>query len=622
MDKNYDIRNERGNDHPASPTPSVREDAHNNQQQAHDASTAHQTRTVTPVVVMPGDQNASDRQQSQQIPSSEQPRKNSHTLLKVVITLIVGFISVNAIIALISLTALSVGVASCVGSCSDSPVGDSREVTAFISDRKATTRDLETFDILRGCIDAVHDQRARAASSSSTTDGEEPASLASVDELRAMVASGTWPDESAGYGDVDDPRNPQLWVRIAELSQDYIEDATGETWDVVDFAYPFPNNGPIPVPPQRTETSSVHTRLVCRTGQDAGLFADVTYWRWEQPARFEEHIAEAREQRDKNLAKYQTLGARDDLAGRQFLISNNDLYVWDQGENDPLRDLDTFVALVNDLGETLNPYVHVRLLVGDTPTRLAYASLSYDYPNERETQLVSVDTCRTMLANGESSFMLDYASADVLLSGYRTTDYLCEVTDLSGTLAPDTSLSYKDKWMAPDNTSVDDAVAEAALPYLQVAGPDDVLALSERKEKAYETSGEGIIWAYVIIPRGALPEDADGFCESANDLRDGLWEELETTLGPDDWHRSLYLRLYVIDTDTITKNGEPRTFAELCDDARQDPACLGDYTFDVLLYGDPYISLWPDDDEPHRTNLMPNDAGGSISHSREWHYAQ
>lgn len=620
MDKNYDIRNERGNDRPASSTPSNRVETRDEQPQAHDTPAAQQARTVTPVVVMPGTQDGSDQQRGQQAPPPRQPPKNPHTLLKIAITLVVGFITVNAVIALISLSLLSLGVASCVGSCSDSPVGDSREVTAFISDRKATARDLETFDALRGCVEAVHDRRAQVASSSSTNDGEESASLASVDELRAMVESGTWPDESAGYGDVDDPRSPQLWVRIAELSQDYLEDATGETWDVVDFAYPFPDNGPIPVPPQRTETSSVHTRLVCRTGQDAGLFADVTYWRWEQPARFEDHVAEAREQRDENLAKYQTLGARDDLAGRQLLISGNDLYVWDQGENDPLRDLDTFVALVNDLGETLNPYVHVRLLLGDTPTRLAYDPLSYDYPNERETQLVSLDTCRTMLANGESAFMLDYASADVLLSGYRTTDYLCEVTDLRGTLTPDTSLSYKDKWMAPDDASVDDAVAEAALPYLQVSGSDEVLALSERKEKAHETSGDGTIWAYVVVPRGALPEDVDGFCTAANELRDGLWQELATTLGPDDWHRSLYLRLYVIDTDAITRDGDPRTFAELCADARQDPTCLDSYTFDVLLYGDPYISHWPDDDEPHRNDIAPNDVGGSVSHSREWRY--
>ncbi|MBR2684231.1 MAG: hypothetical protein IKE22_13320, partial [Atopobiaceae bacterium] len=578
MDKNYDIRNERGNERSASPTSSDRIEERD-EQQPHDASAAQQARTVTPVVIMPDAQNGPDQQQGQHIPSTEQPRKNPHTLLKVVITLIVGFITVNAVIALVSLSLLSLGVASCVGSCSDSPVGDSREVTAFISDRKATDRDLEVFDALRGCVEAVHDARARTASSSSPTDDEEPASLISVDELRAMVAAGTWPDESAGYGDVDDPCSPQLWVRIAELSQDYLEEETGETWDVVDFAYPFPDNGPIPAPPKRTETSSIHTRLVCRSGQDAGLFADVTYWRWEQPARFEERVGEAREQRDGILASLQALETHDDLAGRQFLYSGRDLYVWDQGENDPLRDPDAFVAFVNSVGDTLGAYTSVTLLMGDTPVMLAYNPLSYDYPNTRETQLVSLDTCRAMLTSGGTAFSLDYATADVLLSAYWSKDNPCELDDLRGTLAPDTSLGYKDRWMAPDEASVDDAVADAALPYLRIAGPDEVLALSERKEKAYETSGDGTIWAYVIVPRGALPEDADGFCTAANELRDGLWQELATTLGPDDWHRSLYLRLYVIDTDTIARDGDPRTFAELCTDARQDPTCLDSYTF-------------------------------------------
>lgn len=619
MDKNYDIRNERGNDRPASPTPSNHAEAHNEQPQAHGVSAAQQARTVTPVVVMPGTQDEPGQQQSQQTPP-QQPQKNPHTLLKIAITLVVGFITVNAVIALISLSLLSLGVASCVGSCSDSPVGDSREVTAFISDRKATDRDLEVFDALRGCVEAVHDARARTMSSSNPTDDEEPASLISVDELRAVVAAGTWPDESAGYGDVDDPRSPQLWVRIAELSQDYLEEETGETWDVVDFSYPFPDNGPIPAPPKRTETSSIHTRLVCRSGQDAGLFADVTYWRWEQPARFEERVAEAREQRDGILTSLQALETHNDLAGRQFLYSGRDLYVWDQGENDPLRDPDAFVAFVNSVGDTLGAYTSVTLLMGDTPVMLAYNPLSYDYPNTRETQLVSLDTCRAMLTSGGTAFSLDYATADVLLSAYWSKDSPCELDGLRGTLAPDTSLGYKDRWMAPDEASVDDAVADAALPYLQIAGPDEVLALSQRKEKAHETSGDGTMWAWVIVPRGALPEDSDGFCTAANELRDGLWQELATTLGPDDWHRSLYLRLYVIDTETITRDGDPRTFAELCTDAQQDPTCLDSYTFDVLLYGDPYISHWPDDDEPHRNDIAPNDVGGSVSHSREWRY--
>lgn len=77
-----------------------------------------------------------------------------------------------------------------------------------------------------------------------------PGSYLSYEEIRSALEKGSWPGDYCGYGESS---SPQLWVRLAQLAQDYLEEKTGETWTVVDFTYPFPDNGPIPVPPTRDE---------------------------------------------------------------------------------------------------------------------------------------------------------------------------------------------------------------------------------------------------------------------------------------------------------------------------------------------------------------------------------
>ena len=553
-----------------------------------------------------------DMPQYQQEPQPQQAPRKSHTVLKVVGGLLAAFASLSLLASFLAFATLSVGIASCARSCSDSPIGDSRATARFISDRTTNDRDLATFDALAGSIQSLHDVRARYVS-----DGER---LATVDELRAMMAAGQWPDSSAGYGDTDDATNPQMWVRIAELAQDHIQEATGERWDVVDLAYPFPDNGPIPVPATRDETDSVQVRLVCLSGEDAGLYANVNYWRWEQPARFEERVAAAREARDENAKLLEALSSLDALQGNRTILSWRDLYVWSQGDDDPLRDPDTFVALVNEVGDIAGSYTHVVLLADDTPTALAYNPLSYDYPNNRDTQFVSFEECReaTLCSNGGLTF--DHAQCDVLLSGYRTSDEPCEPDDLSGQLAPVQQVDYQSKWYQPgEGSQVDDELAQVSAATLQGVNEAQVMAISNLEWDEHESYTDITLRTWVVMPRGALPEDPEGFCAGINELADAIWGSLMPEAAGDA-QKTLYCRFYVIDEATITQDGEPRTFEEMRAAAAGDVSSLEEFSFDVLLTGDPYMSLWPDDAEPRRYGCQPSDVGGSIAKSREWRY--
>ena len=191
-----------------------------------------------------------------------------------------GCLTIQVILLLVAMAGISAVTASCASSCSDSPIGDSREAAAFIASLDATSRDLGTFDALRGCFESLHESLAvhDQAGLGSTE------RLLSVDELRSQIALGEWPSDDGGA------LSPRVWVRIAELSQDYLEEKTGEQWEVVDFAYAFPNNGPIPIPPTRDENSHTSTLLLCTDGADEGTFAYVMYYRWRSPALFEDDL--------------------------------------------------------------------------------------------------------------------------------------------------------------------------------------------------------------------------------------------------------------------------------------------------------------------------------------------
>ncbi len=545
-------------------------------------------------------------------PAAERPR-NKHTVLKVLLAILALYLVANLALAALGATALSLGLVSCMASCSDSPIGDTKEATAFISDTRTNDRDLATFDALRGCIDSVHDKRERYA--------EDYTALISVDEYRAQVAAGTWPDASAGYGDVTDANNPQLWVRIAELAQDLVQMRTDERWDVVDIAYPFPDNGPIPAPATRGEDDNVKVLLVCRSGADEGLFATVDYWRWKQPAIFTDHIDEARQARQEALDHIAALQHGGLVADRDFLLAGSQLFIWAQADEegnttDPLCDPQAFTDLVNAYGSEWGGYADVTLLAPDTPPALDYSPLSTDYPNERETRFVSLETCQAALASGRSFFRVDHAEGDALLTGYCTNDRPCTVESLRGALLPGSQDGYLDTWFRPtDDAAFDDALLGVVQQSLG-ASDEQIIALSalEQNER-----GDAFLRASVIVERGLMPETPEEFCAASNRLLDDVCAALAPQVS-DGAESSLYLHIYVAENDSVTHNGKPSTFAELREAAQTDVMSLDSYSFVVALGSYPSCSLWADSTEPIRYDCDPYQVDGTIARSREWRY--
>ena len=552
-------------------------------------------------------------------------------------------LAINAALFSLSILTVIVGFAACSASCSDSPTHDSRADSDFIRNRQATDRDLLTFDALRSCIEALHDETALniARNGDDGTGEETHQQLITVDELRSLVGHGTWPDKSAGYNTVDSARSPQLWVRIAELSEDHIEQETGEDWAVVDFAYPFSSgSSAVPVPYKRDESDYATTVLVCKSGEDQGLCAKVRYWRWENPARFEVAIDEARATHAERVQLDAALEATGLLEGRPFILEVNNLNIWAQGPNDPLLEADAFVDFANALEEREDFHIRVNLLSADTPAMLGYAPCSSTYPNERETESATFEACRDAIYKGSSLRFLDTAADDVLYTVWLSGDEDCTVDDLGGAYAPGISYHTSDKWRQPnDGSVVNDEMAKLVLETWPNVTEDQLIAILHEE---YRAEDEYTYRVWLIVPRGALPETPQEYCAAVNDVRNRLWDLFFPSIEGEERH-NLYVHVFVIDEESIreqlvvedgtegakgeTLEGfEPalseqrRTFQELGDAARTGVGSLQRFSFDVLLGGEASATQWSEEWRLNRFDCTPDEVGGSISRSRAWRF--
>ena len=587
-------------------------------------------------------------------PSPTPPPRKDNKLLKALGIGCAVMLAVNALIISLSIVAVVVGAVACSASCSDAPTHDARADSDFIRDKKATDRDLVTFDALRGSIEALHDEIALdiARNGDDGTGEETHKQLITVDELRSLVGHGTWPDKSAGYNTVDSARNPQLWIRIAELSEDHIEEATDEDWAIVDFAYPFSSgSSAVPVPYTRDETDHTTTVLVCRNGEDEGLYAKVYYWRWENPARFEVAIDEARNTYAERVAAsdaYETSGL---LGGRRFILELGELYVWAQGPDDPLLEADAFVEFANSLASVEDTYLRVNLLAADTPTMLGFTPYSGTYPNKRASQSTTFEACRDAIHKGNHLCFLDSTPADVLYTVYRSQDRACTVDDLGGTYAPGISYHVSDKWQQPDYGSVmSDELAKLVFEAWPDMSEDQLIPILHEE---YRAEGELTYRVWLIMPRGALPETPQEYCAAVNAVRDHLWEMLFPGIEGEERH-SLYVHVFVIDEESIREeivleDGMPgaegedatnedegegetaesfepaiseqrRSFQELSDAARTDVGGLQRFKFDVLLGGEASATQWSEEWRLNRFDCTPDEVGGSIARTRAWRF--
>lgn len=527
-----------------------------------------------------------------------------------------GCLGINALLVVLFFASISISLTTCTSSCSDNPIGDSREDAAFIASLEANQRDIQVFDALRGCIDSLYNRQVAW-----DRDDSHSAEVPPIpDDMRNSLVAGTWPKD-----DMRDALSPRVWVRIAELSQDWIERESGERWEVVDFAYPFPDNGPIPVPPIRDENSSTRTLLRCTSGSDEGLYVTVQYYRWRSPAVFESNLEDSRAGRVEREERLEYLEGMDALQGRSFLCDGKDLYVWEQGEGDPLRDPDAFVVFANEMTDYLGDYADIVLLAADTPLCMGRDSISSDFPNEWPTEQVSLEEARRRLTQGGFPDYFDHARGDELLATYRRPDTPVTLDDLTGTMAPVKQEDYNVPSMRTDEgTAFDENLARVVAGEVDVADASEVIAISKSEQVTYEggdpSYGDDSLSAWIVLPRGSMPETPEAFCDAVAHLRDTVWDQMTIVEG----HRtSLALRIYVVDEQTILgPSGESLDFAQARAQLIDDPTTLGDYSFDVLLAMMPYSTLWEDSDDRNDLGCEVKDVGGSIARSRGWRYSE
>ena len=524
---------------------------------------------------------------------------------KTIVAFGLGCLTVNVIVLVLVLGSITAGLVSCMSSCSDNPLADSREDAAFIADLSANDRDLEAFDALRGALDALHEAAVRRGM-------EEGSALTATDDLRRAIEAGHWPKDEGNA------LNPRVWVRIAELSQTWLEGQTGESWCVEDFSYPFPDNGPIPVPAVRDEDSACLTRLRCTEGSDEGLYVTVQYYRWAKEAYFEaEQLDEARASAAERKELYERILETGLIGERPCLLSDDDLYVWSTGPDDELRDPQAFLDTANELAGLLGNYGYVTLLEPDTPVYVAYDPLSYNYPNERPSEELSLDVARDMLLRAGYVQRFDHAAGDVLLRGCQQTEgEPIVLEDLTGTLAPAGQEFVRHVWRGPSEESTfDEALVEVAAQTLDIDAKQLIVTSEFTHDNTYDDSL--VVW--LAAPGGTLPETPEGFCTAMDALRDALWEELPP--GGDETRRTLYVHVFELDDEhLVDAEGETYSFAELRSLAKQEPARIDAFTPKLLLSYMIYASQWPEDDEPNFTDCEPSEVDGSIARSRAWRY--
>lgn len=530
------------------------------------------------------------------------------------------FLIIQMVMGIMAIGALSAGLVSCVRSCSDDPIGDSPEVASFIADRTASERDLATFDALRGCLDSLYrDRESDATFYDDSIDGVTQEHLMSVDELRAAVAAGIWPEDPAGYGGTDGSLDPQTWVRLAELAQDWLEDQTGERWEVVDFAYPFPNNGPIPVPATRGEGSSVTTRLHCTSGEDTGLYVDVSYYRWRRPTTFESNLDALRAQLDERAGVLRQVQESDLLAGRRFLVDGSELFLWSTGDDDELRDPDAFVAFANEAMTRL-PINSVSLVAKDAPVMVDYDSASFDYPSSRPRSIMSLEDAQQAFLRAGNVCSFDYARLDLLLRGSSWQGQEIGVDDLYGELSPkmlESTDHYDNPWPAVwDRMVYDEGLTQVVAGALG-CDTTDVMTL---RTFDVSSSGDETTTYFVFVREGTVPE-THAFCAVANDLRDLLWDYVDQSC--EEGRVTMYLALYVVgDEGLVDASGGARGFADLREAVVRDPASVMGWSCQVRLHGDSSYVLWGAGEEPHRHDCEVWEVGGTVARSREWRYEE
>ncbi len=500
-------------------------------------------------------------------------------------------VGIAAIVVVVATALYTISaVNGCVNSLFDDPIGDSAEAKAFIYDPTVTERDLETFDILRGSFEKMH-LHSRTSPTLELEHLHAEEAVAAVDQFRARLEQGSWPAEDPVFAGPDSNLSPQLWVRLAQLSLDYIQEQTGESWRILNLSYPFPSNGPIPWPATRDEGTSVFTSFECETGPDKGLVTTVRYYRWARPAYFEHDVEESRAEAQEQLQAARTALSSPALEGRTCLYEPyRNIYVWSTGEDDSLREPAAFTALLEDLsGQLGDQSVSLTLLEADAPI-VATRHFSGDYASNETVNIYGVEDAQVALCN-DAGIAVDFAPADQLLSQHYSvsSDGVGELDELSGYLVPSEYPSDY-TWRAPqEGYAADDAATAVVARQLDVP-EEQVVALSKYGGESNALYDEA--WSFhIVVQHSAFPDTPKAVDDAMVELQRALWDEY--FMGKSDASSPvIHVYVIVVEDGSIEGPDGAMSFGDMRAAAQDDPASLGDFAPEFLFrasmsgYGD------------------------------------
>ena len=549
-------------------------------------------------------------------PNQQAKPSGGGIIARILIGLGVAFLVIYAMGTLVAALTLRSCIREVTEAATDVPIHENAEVKSFIEDPRATDRDLEVFDALRGKVDSIYKART---GSSNYDPAEDP--IITPEQLRKAIAEGSWPQDS-GYRDPSYATSPQLWVRLAQMAQDHLAEVTGESWDVVDLSYPFPSNGPIPWPAHRDEEDTVTVSLVCSSGQDEGLEAQCIYWRWANPEPyFTDTVALRRSESKDYEQRLAEISSGEVLAGRSYVWDPwGYLYVWADGADDPLLDTEAFLAFAKECIPYVGDWGDIVLLESDTPAMLSWSHYGGDYANSHPDMELSREEAQRQLILRRDSYDFDYAYNDCLLRVVcKEGDVKAE--DLEGTLSGSEPYA-RVVWTTPDESYAFDEDLVSRVCENTGAAPEQVVAMSSFEEK--DAPGTDIDevekQSFIVLARGTVPEDPTGFCTLLEQLREAEYRRLVDE-HPDMAGWTVSMRIYVVDESMLSyaESGEAASFAQLREATVAAPASLSDFACAPVLSAWPYISSLGDEPDPTYTSgTEKSEIDGHIAHSREW----
>ena len=533
--------------------------------------------------------------------------------------------AVGVVILLVGVVGTITFMSGFLNSCTKilfDPTYDSPETKAFIDDAAVTARDLETFDALRGSFEAMQYNEGLGAGNEYANRRKLAKSQAATDEFRAQLEKGSWPSRSTAFSTGDSWTSPQLWVRIAELAQDYLEAETSEHWRVLNVSFPFKSSGPVPdFDTSHNENSSLGITFVCESGADKGLETVVSYYRWAKPAYFESHVEDARQQLAERKQIRAAIEASDVFEGRPFALTTGDtLYVWLRGAGDPLRAQDDLGPLLYDIaGAAGLNWLEVNLIESDAPL-VVHETFHSKYGNTTEPELLDKTTAKDRLLTA-NRYDVHVASADLLRSQFLSIDESGDASEdylstQKGSLVPNEG-GISHGWPNFSGESVfDDDLVAFVSQYLKQ--PEENLIALYRYDPHSNYSN---ILVSLVLSQGAFPTSYGKTEDAVLDLLQALWQYYYKDASESD-EVNLFLDVYVVDGQNIQGPGGTVDFARLRQDAMLSPKNMNDYEVRLLLHADyTGLSVGTDEDAGSWRTDFGMDLYGEAPRSRTWFLA-